>query len=710
MRGDRVRSMDNLNIPDPAEIAGWLRRLRAKAYEVLSQRDIQFLLGIVAVAALLRFSYLDLIEFKADEAQHLLRSARLVEEGEWPLTGTVASVGIAKPPLMVYLMAIPSLLGRDPRWASAFIALLNVVAVAGLYVLIRRYYGLRPAAIGSLLLAVNPWAVAYSRKVFTADLLLPLNLLLLWGLLRAIVDRRPWGWASACVSLSLALYLTFSPLPILLVFIAILIIYRERVSWSHLVFGVSLSILIFVPYLYYWNVNGMEGLRDAISSLRTASGSTTPKAISLAFQYAAWLHSGHQYSSLAGMSIREFAPLRSIFAPLNGIQVLLFLVSLASTVILAVRSWSHWRQREDEAKYAILALWLWVPLLFWTVGRLELQPHYMVVLYPVGFVSMGLLLNQLFDLPYWPIFRRHWWATFALPLIGLFLLVLVVWQSYSVFYLYDFVARFDTRGGYGIPYRYWRRTAQAALRQAEAEGVDEVWVVTEGADIVYEEYPLILHYLLGPQAKGIFMGQGANECLLLPAGRSGVYLLTRESAPVNEALQQLGAEERNNVSFPNREMKARILVAEARPVDEVLAMIPRRELGIFDWGLTLLGYGWPANARAGQSVHLSTYWTFDNVPNHVVLAQHSLFNHLVNQEGNKLAQRDGFGLPERYWSEGLVLIQWFDLHLPTEVPTGEYQLLTGLYRLSDMARSRVIDGEGYDLGDAMILGPLPVAN
>ena len=332
----------------------------------------------------------------------------------------------------------------------------------------------------------------------------------------------------------------------------------------------------------------------------------------------------------------------------------------------------------------------------------------MIVLYPVGFISMGLLLDRLLDLPYWPILRRHWWTTFVMPLIGVFLLILAIWQAYSVFYMYDFVVRYDTRGGYGIPFRYWRRTADAALRQAEIEQVDQVWIVAQGADIAYEESPLILHYLLGPRVVGVFMGQGGNDCLLMPAGRPGVYLLTRDSAPVDDALHQLGAQERSTVLFPDNQMRARVLVAEERSVDEVLAMIPHRESRLFDWGLQLLGYGWPPDAKAGQSARLVTFWSFGDVPDGVRLVQHSLFNHLVSEDGRKLVQRDGFGLPERYWSEGLILVQWFDLQLPAELPAGEYNLLTGLYRLSDMARSRIIDEQGYDLSDTVALGPLPV--
>jgi 4-amino-4-deoxy-L-arabinose transferase-like glycosyltransferase len=709
MKADHAQFLDSLHIPEPTEVTARLHGFWTKIRNSLRKRDNQLLWGIILIAALLRLSYLDLIEFKADESQHLLRAARLIEGGEWPLVGTSASIGIAKPPLMVYLMAVPLLLGRDPRIASAFISLLNVAAVAGLFLVARQYYGRRVAALSALLLATNPWAIMYSRKVFTADLLLPFGLLSFWGLLRALIDRRPWGWVLACFGLGLSLYLTFSPWPLVLAWFVLIIVYRSRVSWAHLVFGVCLVILLFAPYLYHLNTAGQDDLKGALRDLVKASAGTASAPASRAFQYAAWLHSGHQFSSLAGASIQQFAPARSVFAPLDGIQVLLFLASLGSTIVWVVYSWSHWRQQEDAAKYVIPMVWMWLPLLFWTAARSVLQLHYLIVLYPVGFLSMGLLIDRLLSLPYWPPFRRHWWTSFIMPVIGLFLLVLIVWQSYSVFYLYDFVTRHDTSGGYGIPFRYWRRTAASALRQAESAKVDQVWVMTQGADVAYEEAPLVLHYLLGPRVGAVFMGQGANDCLLLPAGRPAVYLLTRDSEPVAEALYQLGAQERSTVLFPDQHTRARVLVAEARSAEQLLAMFPHRELWAFDWGLRLLGYGWPTDAKAGQRVRLSTYWSFADVPDEARFVQHSLFNHLLDQDGRKLAQRDGFGLPERYWTDGLVLAQWFDLQLPAEVPAGQYTLLTGVYRLSDFARSRVIDDAGYDIGDSVALGPLSVS-
>src|SRR4030042_5319377 len=105
-----------------------LSRTWAHLRNYFGQPEKQLFWGIVLLSAALRLGYLDLIEFKADEVNHLLRGLEIVEQHKLPLAGTPSSVGITKPPLMSYLMAIPLLFGRDPRIASAFIGLLNVAS------------------------------------------------------------------------------------------------------------------------------------------------------------------------------------------------------------------------------------------------------------------------------------------------------------------------------------------------------------------------------------------------------------------------------------------------------------------------------------------------------------------------------------------------------------------------------------------------------
>ncbi len=663
--------------------------------------------AIALLAAALRLARLDLIEFKGDEAAHLLRALEVVEQHRLPLAGSQASLGIPKPPTMSLLMAVPLAIGRDPRLAAGFIALLNVAAVAGCFLLARRYYNLRVAVVAAGLFAVNPWAVVLSRKIFTADVLAPFLVLYLYALHAAIVDRSGWGWLLAVLSFSAMLSITFSPLPLGLVLAILAAVFRRRIHWRPILAGGALAALLFMPYLYgqLRQPQQMAGLLhtllDHLSQVRPGTR---------ALQAAIWLHSGNGLGALAGASFRAFWPAHSPLRALDDLAALLFLAALPGTVALGLVAYRRREQREQAAGYMVLALWLLVSLAIISLGFVSPQPHYLVILYPAGFVAMALLVDRAWEALAARGGPHLDWAAAARLGLGAVLLAVALWQAYSVFYLYGFVATRNTAGGYGAPLRCWQRVADLARREARAAGLDEVWAIVQGVDVGHEEAPTILHYLLGPDLRAIFLGQGGNEALLLPLDRPALYLIARPlSAPAEALLGRLRSQERGSVASCDGRKVARVVLAPAHSRPELLSLIPHGSEWAFDAGLVLLGYEWPAAAHPGDSARFATYWTFRDIPAAERNVAHSLFNHLLTAGGEKVTQRDGLGLPERYWRPGLFLVQWFQLPLPAGLPAGDYTLLTGLYRLSDLSRNRVL-GPGNAAGDAIPLGPVHVGD
>jgi len=667
------------------------------------------LLCVVLLAAVLRLADLDVVEFKGDEAGHLVRALQIVEAHQLPLVGSEASVGIPKPPMMSVLMAIPLLLGRDPRLASGFIALLNVGAVAGCFLVARRYYGLRVAVVAGLLFAVNPWAVVFSRKAFTADVLAPFLVLYLYALHAAVVDGSRWGWLLAVFSLGLALSITFSPLPLGLVLVAAVVACRRRIRWGYLVAGGGLALVVFAPYLYAM-LGRLPGLAGLLTSTGHKGGGSMLAAAVGALQAATWLHSGRNIGSLAGAAFAAFAPAHSPLRALDGLAALLFAVGAVGVVAMGAEAWLHPEKRGRAARYALLAAWLAASLGVVSLGLVPVETQYLVILYPVGFLAMAIVLDRACDGLAALRRKRPLWGRLGQVGAGALLAAVVVWQACTVFYLYGFVANHDTTGGYGVPLRSWLAMRDLVRRQAAATGVRDVWAIVEGTDVGYEQAPAILNYLLGPDLRVTFLGQGGNEALLLPAGRPALYLLARGVPPEVEAmLGRLGAQERGTLPASPGGVAARVLFAPERSPEELRSLIPRPVAeSTLDSGLALLGYDWPAGARPGDTVRFATYWSLRGAPAAELGVAHSLFNHLLAADGSKVAQHDGFGLPERYWQPGLMLVQWFELQLPATMPPGDYTLLTGMYRLSDLSANHVLDPAGTPAGDAIRLGPVHV--
>jgi len=654
-------------------------------------------LVILLLAAILRLGNLDLIEFKADEVRHLQSALRVVEEGHFPAVGSTASTGVRKPPLMTYLLAIPLSVSRDPRVASAFIVLLNLGAIGGCYYLASRYFGQRAALIATVLYAVNPWAIIYSRKVFTADVLAPFTTLMLIGLFEALVRKRKGGIQVAVVSLACLLLTTFSPVPLVLVLVLLLILYWRRMDWLGVVLGGAMSVALFTPYLYYDYRHGFANIRGLLGG--SAQGGEWS---SRALRFAAWIHSSFDFASHAGESYQTYVLGRLSLDWLDSVAIGLFAFSFVYLLIRIVRGLTR---REDAARYVILALWITVPILFSSREPTGLHPHYFVVIYPAGFVAMGVAANALLEWRGLPkrvtlLMRDAIWI-----IIG----AIVLWQVYVSQYTFAFVARNDTTGGYGLPFRFTNQAAQSAVTAARDIGVDEVWVITEGTSPEYDEMPVVFDYLMGPSVRSVFLGQGNVTAMLLPADNPAVYLVTRDVPQVMRMMETLGGDEVGTVGFPGEEREAHIYALPSWPTSEIVGFPAEMRDERLGAGLRLLGYDWPSTARAGEMAELTTYWIFGDIAPSVYEEQHSLFNHLVGSKGKTRAQQDGMGLPERDWREGYVLVSWFELDLPSDLPPSDYYVLTGLYSLSDGKRSRVLDAGGNPVGDSISLGPLPIA-
>jgi len=701
-----------------SRVWGWLRarwpsareRLRGWAHGLWTRLRVHFgdpendvVWGIVILAAALRLGHLDLIPFGAEQAGWLVRGLRIVDQLLLPLVGARSADGLAEPPGMSWVVAFPLLVGRDPRVISTFLSLLNVGAVLGCYRLARRHYGLIPAIVSATLFAVNPWAVLVSREISVYSVMPPLAVLLLYGLCAGILERRPWGWALACATLGLALNLTLSCLPLVLVLALVMALYRRRVRWPEACVGLCLAAITSIPYLYYQYTHGFRDLRALLSGWSQGGGAVA--AALRALTLAGRVHSGRGMVSLAGASASQYLPAPGPLHLLDALASWAFLASLAGLVALATRAWSHWKERQDPARYLVLAVWLGVPILAVPSRAIRLATHGLVFLYPAGFLAVGVVLDWVLG----KVRGRGPWQLLARIGAGLGVLLVVGWQAYSVVYLHGFVVDHDTAGGYGVPYRYWRRTVEMVRRQVEAVGADEVWVVAQGSDVSRDEQPMVLHYLLEPEIRARFLGQGRAEALLLPAAQPGVYLLTRESPRVEQIVDILNGQPRGLVIFPGQEIRARVEVAESCAAKEILDLVPSRSFEVLDSGACLLGCDWPSEAAPGQTITFASYWTFIDIPDQERQVHHSLFNHLHASTGPLVAQCYGFGLPDRYWSPGLVLVQWFEMPLPADLPEGDYALLTGMYRLSDLTRNRILDDLGSDLGDAIRLGSLWVS-
>ena len=88
-------------------------------------------IGVLLVAAGLRWVRPGLVEFKYDEAHIFGMAQEIAAGGYWPALSGGTSIGVQRSALDAYLLAIPlALAGNSPEAAVLWLGMLGVLAVA----------------------------------------------------------------------------------------------------------------------------------------------------------------------------------------------------------------------------------------------------------------------------------------------------------------------------------------------------------------------------------------------------------------------------------------------------------------------------------------------------------------------------------------------------------------------------------------------------
>lgn len=117
--------------------------------------------------------------------------------------------------------------------------------------------------------------------------------------------------------------------------------------------------------------------------------------------------------------------------------------------------------------------------------------------------------------------------------------------------------------------------------------------------------------------------------------------------------------------------------------------------------IALVGYDVGDAVKAGEVLRPRLYWQARAKINE----DYTVFVHLLDGEGNILAQQDGQpqggDYPTFLWRRGEVVWDAHELHLPPDLADGCYQLVAGMYLLETMERLPVLDARGerqpYDM-------------
>ena len=654
-------------------------------------------LGILALALLLRMGWPTLAAFKRDEATVVRRALAIAYEGDWPAAGVDTSRGMANLPLTLYLTAVPLRLWQDPVAVVLFTGLLNGLAVLACYALGRAYFGRRVGLIAAFLFAVSPWAVVYGRKIWSQNLPL-VTLGFFAALFATFVRGKRWALVGAFAGLAALIGLHLGGLAFVPVLLISMLVYHREVSRWPLAVGSAAFTLAVSPYLVRDALRGWPDLRDF---LRFTSGEGH---LSLdALRYAFFLTGSEGIHGMAGGLYTEYlAGLPSLWW-LNWLMMGFLGLALVYGVVLLIRG-----PRERRRSMFLLFMWFVVPIAMQSRPTAPVYPFYFILLYPVQFLFISILLVDLLARLRGPKLRL---IGRRLPVSALSLAVaLLLWGGWQVAVLgrlFVFMDRHPTTGGYGIPLKYTRAAAQEARRLA---GSSEIIVLSTGVNPALDETPAVFEALLFGHAHRFANGRWA---LPVPDSAQAVYLV----GPVEESpsdlqpvLSRLGAMDYVQsgpvVALPDG-WTYRLFHRSGAEREDVLAGLTRFPEGVpFANGTVFLGYGVARTPPADGTLEVWLTWWVRSPP--PPGTSYHFFAHLVDEAGTLRSQHDVAGFPTASWAAGDLVLSRFPIPIPPDLSPGRYQVWAGQYSYPDVINVPFLDVAGNPAGDRVVLGEVKV--
>jgi hypothetical protein len=400
--------------------------------------DLVLLAAILGAASIARFSWLDLMEFKVDEANAARLALHVLGYSEpgvgrfFPTAGLVSSIGIPNPPLFVYLVAIPMAIVRSPIAAAVAIAGANVLAVWLTFEAGRRCFGRFVGLASAAMLAVSPWGIVFSRKIWAQDLLPLFTTVFLLQLHGLLVRRRPRAAFWLIVVAAAAVQLHFSACVLIVVAALALVVARRELAWRWVSAGIVVAVLSYVPYFAF----------HAGAILQHRPPYVGPNLIGR-FRAALGYTFGIVGGGGMGYLIGKGSTLGRVASDVLGIL---------APVGLAVA----WRREPGRRGRLALLMFVWYALPLTTLTALAIRPymHYEIILLPLPYLGIAYLIERVLA-------GRH-----ALAPVAAVAAILACFLIVDVRFFRTVIHDGGAPGDYGIGYRYEHEAANYLLRQA----------------------------------------------------------------------------------------------------------------------------------------------------------------------------------------------------------------------------------------------------
>ena len=686
------------------------------AQAALRKHGVPLTLALI-VGAALRLIWLGDTSFLGDQAELLALGRSAADHHAIIITGILSSIGTLNPPISAWLYGPFALLG-GPVAASVFTALVNIFAIGLLYALATRYGGRRAGFVAALLYATASGPVHFARFIWQQNLMAPVLLLLLGAILLGLVERRAgWlSWAALFWGIAIQLHPT-AAVALAVIAFALALTWRD-IRRRDLIWTVVALAALFAPVLLW------ELASHGSDLSRYMAFSSRPSIIDLsALTIYGELISPATSGALG--SSTSYAGIGAALSPLATIMQALAIIAVAWLAAVTLRPWlKGWRAPSgmlaamSEPRWrlsATLLIWQALPVLLLLRHSRILPEHYLLVLLPIVYLTIGLWAAAASR---WVETRmaRSWIRAPRLGLVGV-TLALALAQTIGVGAELSTIHS-GSFNGLALPLHYGIPLSSEQNTLTEAGGIakrENAGLAIASTKVQQEPYGYLAQ--TGPTSATVYVSDG---CLLVPSLDSARPIVTlalpdtlaARALPEMTAVQELGTLPAQG----SQPLALFQLAPGAGPRSEVTlpanATHARPNLTGYSYthdaaGASYLTLRWSGAPNLSQpDRERASYW-YGAAPSGPVIVNYSITAQRLDSSSQRVGQPLIASCERLAWPQKSDMLAW--LPLPSGLPGGAVAWSVKISARPLMATRPQIGPLPLETGDVSFAAPRTIA-
>ncbi|MEL6405403.1 MAG: glycosyltransferase family 39 protein [Chloroflexota bacterium] len=605
---------------------------------------------LMSIGAWLRLGWVGISHFALDEVNISLPALQMARGEAFVFLGTFSSVGVPFFPTGTWAFVPPFLFSTDPLLATRYVGVLNLLAMVGLYALVRKIFGIPSALIALAMLALAPYAVIHSRFIWQPNLLIPITVVWMLALEASFSsEKRPRLMTVLAIFIAgISIQIHFAGLGIGVATALYALYQKWWQRWLACIVGGVLVITMTLPFFGYLACCG-DPILSAIQD--TASETASTDTLSLQQAMRVGFNVGWEEKIIGDLATNP-----SWYAHLaSAITVLLFAMGILSRV-------QH-RKHTPQTHLAIIAglLLVCMPLVFVFISPVRF--YYMLPVIPAIAIFAG---------AGWHLVQNTLYRGAIVVATGAFVLASTIGLAQHL----TIATTEATPHGIGVPLAYTRDVAYGFPDENVVYHTHGDITTRTGQAMIFEAY---WH---GQDNRRVV--NGANLLILPP--EPSVLLFELRPFQAYEEAQAAGLVS-EEMTLPRRENEPDFMVLRTDGTQQVEGYTLLDEPIRFSHGVTL--EGWRVR-YVGPRLRVSTIWHVDDdLPTATVQQFHHLY---LSENGEPVGDApllvSDTALSMSTWQIGDRVIVMGDFFPEYDA---QYQLAIGHYDLNTGVRFTTVD-------------------